>query len=178
MNLMSFCIRWKLFSIIFLILITGFFIQFSDVFSRNERTDTENNTNSPHESFSYATISVNGDTSEQMISYVKRDQNILINAHLFCDIVGGQYFPLGQNYGLTVQYGKIISFAAIEYQYGFVAFQMTEMLPPAEKINDTTMAPINFLAQAVDGDIVFDDPAKTSQRHLGMPLEPDLWRTQ
>jgi len=144
-------------------------------FSPNEYTYAEDNTNSiqncSDDSLFFATVSVNGDTSDQLISYVKRDQNILINAHLFCDIVGGQYFPLGQNYGLMVQYGKIISFAANQYQYGFVAFQMTEMEPPAEAVNDTVMAPINFLAQAVDGDVVFIDAEQHIEITVSAPLE-------
>ena len=172
MNLINFSTRRKLFSVIFLNLISVMFILHSDTFSRNDRIYTDDAIqNCSNDSFLYATVSVNGDTSDQMISYVKRDQNYLFAAHRFCDIVGGHYFPLGQNYGLTVQYGKIISFALNHYQYGFVALNMMEMLPPAEAVNDTVMAPINFLAQAIDGNVDFNEINQHIAITTSVPLE-------
>ena len=110
MNLISFSILIKISLLLFLSLITIIFFQYSDAFSHNDCAYPNNNTNSipncSNYSLLFATVSVNGDTSDLMISYVKRDQNILINAQTFCNIVGGQYFPLGQNYGLMVQ-GKL-----------------------------------------------------------------------
>ncbi|MBN1351286.1 T9SS type A sorting domain-containing protein [candidate division KSB1 bacterium] len=159
MNLISFSTLRRLFPLVFLSLLASMLILHSDASPRNERTYTDAATHSTQnhskESILCATVSVNGDTSDHRVSYVERDQNILINASKFFDIVGGEYFPLGQNYGLTVQYGKIISFALNHYQQGFAAFKMVEMEPPVETVNDTAMAPINFLAQAIDGNVVF-----------------------
>jgi poly(3-hydroxybutyrate) depolymerase len=159
MNLINIFSRRNLFSLIFPSLIILMVILCFNEFSRNERAYAKSNSNSiqncSNDSLFYATVSVNGDTSNQPISYVRRDQLILIDAHLFFDIVGGHYFPMGQNFGLTVQYGKIISFALNNYQQGFVACKMVDMLPPAEAINNTIMAPINFLADAIGGQVDF-----------------------
>jgi len=159
MNLISLIPRRKLHSPIFLSLITVMVILCSNLFSHNARTYVEDNTNSipknSTDSLFYATVSVNGDTSNQSICYVKRDQQILVDADLFFDLVGGQYFSIGQNFGLTVQYGKIISFAYVNYQQGFVALKMVDMLPPAEAVNNTVMAPLNFLADAIAGTVNF-----------------------
>jgi poly(3-hydroxybutyrate) depolymerase len=157
MKLINIFSRRNLFLLIFPSLITVMLILCSDALSPNELTyaDTNATPNCSSDSLFFATVSVNGVTSGQLIAYVKRDQKILIDAHRFFDIVGGQYFPMGQNFGLAVQYGKIISFALNNYQQGFVACKMTDMLPPAEAINNTVMAPLNFLAQAIAGQVNF-----------------------
>lgn len=172
MNSTSLHTRGNLFCRLFLILLSATFLLCSTAFARGGPFHAAHNSPSAPESAGdslfYATVSVNGDTSDQSISYVKRDQHILINADLFFDIVGGQYFPLGQNFGLTVQYGKIISFALNNYQQGFVACKMTDMLPPAEAVNNTVMAPLNFLAQAIAGQVNFIN----ANQHLEITTSP------
>jgi hypothetical protein len=159
MNLTSLSPGRKLFSLIFLSLIAVMFILFPNAFSRSSRIYEKEKKNliqnCTNDSLFYATVSVNGDTANQSISYVKRDQKILIDAHLFFDLVGGHYFPIGQNFGLTGQYGKIISFAYVNYLQGFVALKMVDLLPPAEAVNNTVMAPLNFLALAIAGEVNF-----------------------
>jgi hypothetical protein len=180
MNLTGLCNLGKLISIIFLSLIISIFIPESVVFSSISRHDchekyTSRNTNSikgeTNDSVLYATISVNGDTSDHLLSFVIRDLNVLVNAQTFCNAVGGQYFSLGQNYGLMVQYGKIISFALNHYQKGFAALEMVEMDPPAEAVNDTIMAPLNFLAQAIDGTVDFGEADRHLEVTVPAPIE-------
>ncbi|MFC2088990.1 T9SS type A sorting domain-containing protein, partial [Calditrichota bacterium] len=137
--------------------------------SRNGITNSNQNCSS--DSVLYATVILNGDTSAQQISYVQRNPAILIDANQFFDIVGGQYFPIGLNFGLTVQYGKIISFALNQYDYGFAALEKVEMLPPAETINFTIMALISFLARAIDGSVVFDNVNQSLDITIAPPSE-------
>lgn len=119
----------------------------------------------------YATVIVNGVTSGQLMSYVERNQGILVSAPVFMDIVGGRFYPIKQGYGLTVQYGNIISFAFNQYQYGFAHLEMVEMIPPAEAVNDTIMAPISFLAKAIDGNIIFDNANQILDVTIPPPVE-------
>lgn len=175
MNLKGFSIYRNLFFPFFLSLITILFVVHSNAFSRNGPTSkddhTKSNQNSSNNFLLNATVIVNGDTSSQLVSYVVRIQGILIDANHFLDIVGGKYFPIKQNYGLAVQYGKIISFAFNQYQYGFAALEMVEMIPPAEAVYDTVMAPINFLAKAIDGNIIFDNANQTLDVTIAPPSE-------
>lgn len=154
MNQTIFSSQKKLFSLISLSLMTVIVILFSNAFAQYERTETADY--SPrygHDTFFSATISVNGVAAAQKVSYLKRDQRILIDARQFLEIVGGHFFPMVQNFGLTVQYGKIISFAFVKYEQGFVACKMVDMLPPVETVDNFIMAPVNFLAQAIAGKV-------------------------
>lgn len=172
MNQTNFSSRKELFSLISLSLMTVIVILFSKAFAQYERTETANH--SPQygqDTFFSATISVNGVASAQKVSYLKRDQRILIDARQFLDVVGGNYFPLIQNFGLTVQYGKIISFAFVKYEQGFVACKMMDMLPPAETVDNVVLAPINFLAQAIAGKIDFSDVKQHLDVTLSAPSE-------
>jgi hypothetical protein len=47
---------------------------------------------------------------------------------------------------------------------GFVALKMVDMLPPAEAVNNTVMVPLHFLAEAVAGQINFDE----ANQHLSI----------
>jgi len=174
-NLKSLNTYRKLFSHIFLSLLTVIYLLCPNASSPIELTYDDDNTSltqkSSTDSLFYATVSVNGDTASQSISYVKRDQQILIDADLFCDLVGGQYYPIGQNFGLTVQYGKIISFAYVNFQQGFVALQMVDMLPPAEAVNNTVLAPLNFLADAIAGEVSFIEANQHLQITVLAPSE-------
>ncbi|MBN1997499.1 T9SS type A sorting domain-containing protein [candidate division KSB1 bacterium] len=155
---------FSLYVIFMTILITSAFSQNLSVFTE-KKYDTNRNTHK--DSLLYATVSLNGNTTGQLISYLQRGENILLDSQIFFPIVGGKYFPFVQNYGLTVQYGKIISFAVINNNYGFVACQKIEMVPPAEIFNNTVMAPVNFLMRSIDGSIKF---IKADQ-HLDITVE-------
>ncbi|MCI0513998.1 hypothetical protein L0128_12355, partial [candidate division KSB1 bacterium] len=168
MNPRSLSTRRKLLSVFWLSLMLLIFILALNVYAHAGRPFVGKNAhpiqNCPQDSLFNATISINGDTANQSITYVKRNGKILIDADLFFDLVGGQYYPIGQNFGLTVQYGKIISFAYVNYRQGFVALKMVDILPPAEAINNKVMAPLNFLALAIAGQIDFD----TANQHLAI----------
>lgn len=132
---------------------------FSNAFSQTQIVSLNSHTFRNNRCFSdsilYATVRINGLISDKKISYVQRDQNILIDAETFSAIVSGQYYPFWNNNGLMVQYGKIISFAATHFQQGFVACKKVDMVPPVEVINNVVLAPPGFLAQAVNGNVDF-----------------------
>jgi len=170
MNRLQFIVHKKIAIQLFLLLMIFMIISGHNSFSHSEllmaESYTPTNPNINNDSLFYATVCVNGDTADQSILYVKRDQRILVDAHAFCDFVGGRYFPIGQNFGLTVHYGKIISFAYVNYQQGFVALKLTDMLPPAEAVSGTFMAPLNFLADAIAGQVDFD----AGNQHLAITV--------
>gem|GEM_PF-441158 len=107
------------------------------------------------DSICYATVRMNGVVSGQTIACVNRDAGILIDAQAFCAAIGGSYYPFYRNTGLTIQYGKFLSFAAVHFKQGFTAAIKCDMLPPAEEVNNTVMAPLAFLSRAIQGRVDF-----------------------
>ena len=108
------------------------------------------------DSLLHATTYLNGTITNQPLAFIIRNEGLLVDASSFCAIAGCRYYPFVGNRGLTVQYGKIISFAAVNYKRGFVACQMVDMLPPAEFLHNAVYAPLNFLARAIDGSVQFN----------------------
>ncbi len=124
--------------------------------ARNRISSSQNPvTISSTDSVLYAAVHLNGTITNQTLAFVSRDEGILVDARSFCALTGCNYYPFFANSGLTVQYGKIISFAAVHYNRGFVACQMVDMLPPAEPMQDGVYAPLDFLARAIAGSAQF-----------------------
>ncbi|MBL7137977.1 MAG: hypothetical protein ISS17_04305 [Bacteroidales bacterium] len=86
-----------------------------------------------------------------------------VEAKEFMRMVGGTCIPFSHLFrqdGLMVQYGRFISFSRLGFTKGFVNLQLAEMVPPVSTRRVGTdslyFAPLDFLAQAIGGTVVYD----------------------
>jgi len=95
----------------------------------------------------------------------------LADTGTFMFIVGGGFHPMLNYHGVVVQYGKRISFAALGFAKGMVVGQPVEMKPPVSFANGCIMSPLNFLAEAIGGEIKVKATQKTLEVTAPEPLQ-------
>ena len=122
-------------------------------------------------------IMLNGTTMPDSLYLAVLSGGPQVEARHFMEIIGGSFYPISNIFhqaGLVVQYGRYISFAGLGFAEGFVNLVRMDMIPPVSKqlVGDEGheyFAPLEFLKQAIAGEIVYNTTAGRVEVTVGSP---------
>ena len=122
-------------------------------------------------------IMLNGTTMPDSLYLAVLTGGPQVEARHFMEIIGGSFYPISNIFhqaGLVVQYGRYISFAGLGFAEGFVNLVRMDMITPVSKqlVGDEGheyFAPLEFLKQAIAGEIVYNTTAGRVEVTVGSP---------
>ncbi|MBT3255098.1 MAG: hypothetical protein HN366_01385 [Deltaproteobacteria bacterium] len=101
-------------------------------------------------------VSVNGALQDGSIQTKQTSTGLVVDARAFATKISGLSFYQMLNPpspGMVLQYGKIISFVSVGFASGFCSLAEVPMEPPLEISGGIYWTPLNFLAEALSGEI-------------------------